>query len=79
MEASKENAGVARDHLENVKLWMESNVETPGTPVFESMAFLDRFIEASQKRLPSALAIQKDKERKKKYRKGARAGAEAGQ
>lgn len=64
MDASKENAGKAIEEL--VKL-SDSLPEEMRTQRSAHLVFLQEFVQAAQRRLPTQKAIDKDKLRKKKY------------
>lgn len=66
IDASKENAKKAREALETAS---NALLETERTKISASLIFLEDFIAAAERRLPSQAAIDKDKVRKKNYAK----------
>lgn len=66
IDASKENAKKAREALEKVS---DKMLEAERTQVSADLIFLEDFIAAAERRLPTQKAIDKDKIRKKNYGK----------
>ena len=66
MDASKENALKAREALTTLSDQLGEETRTKHSA---QLIFLQEFIDSANKRLPSAKAIAKDKDRKKKYGK----------